>query len=119
MDQNYQTQESEGRWKVSYWHFIIILEWVRPWKRKKKPKWPSKPKKNSQYRTPPSLSSQEIEEKYVHLQTILMVTQLNCAYYEMGLSLQKVNSRLENNYRATKLMAFLKIYHYRPDTLDL
>ena len=65
------------------------------------------------------ISSQEIEEKYVHLQTILMVTQLNCAYYEMGLSLQKVNSRLENNYRATKLMAFLKIYHYRPDTLDL
>lgn len=42
-----------------------------------------------------------------------MLTQLNSAYYELHLSLDKVASRLENKYYHLKLQAFLTLTLHR------
>ena len=55
----------------------------------------------------------------MHLETILMLTQLNSTYFELGLSLRKATIRLENRYKKIKVLAWLKLKHFRLDSLDV
>ena len=48
-----------------------------------------------------------------------MMTQLNTTYYKLELHLSKAFGGLKTQYRKVKLNAFLKIQHFRPDSLDI
>jgi hypothetical protein len=49
----------------------------------------------------------------VQLQTLLMLTQLNSAYYQIHLSLIKTLSNIENKYHSVKMTSFLTLLMFK------
>jgi hypothetical protein len=49
----------------------------------------------------------------VQLQTVLILTQLNSAYYKMHLSALKNLTTIENKYYSLKMAAFIRVANYK------
>ena len=62
---------------------------------------------------PPPPSPSDIEDRYSHLQTVLLITQLNSSFFEMRLTTQRAFESITRKYLSIKLECFLQMKHHK------